>query len=233
MPRETAQNRDIGGSVRSRRQAEEDQRPDRAIARLAESQYGVIGRWQLTALGLGEDAIDYRLAVGRPWIVMPRIYAVGQRRLPPLGRSMAAVLSSGPGAVLSHRSAAALWGIRASVAGAIQVTVPSKSRSTKLVRRHHVVLPNDEVTVYEGIPVTTVPRDQAGRISAALRSAVVAGSGRALSGTTRNRASTGRPCSSRSFARRSCSKSARDEVPPLPPSPSAGAPASQRLDHGG
>jgi very-short-patch-repair endonuclease len=158
MPRETAQNRDIGGSVRSRRRAEEDEGPDRAIARLAESQHGVVARWQLKALRLGEDAIDYRLAVGRLWIVMPRIYAVGQRRLPPLGRPMAAVLSSGSGAVLSHRSAAALWGIRPSRAGPIQVTVPNKSRSTKLVRRHRVVLPSDELTVNREIPVTTVPR---------------------------------------------------------------------------
>lgn len=158
MPRETAQNRDIGGSVRFRREAAEGEPPDRAIARLAESQHGVVARWQLTTLGLGEDAIDYRLAVGRLWIVMPRIYAVGQRRLPPLGQPMAAVLSSGPGAVLSHRSAVALWGIRSSRAGPIQVTVPIKGRSTKLVRRHYVVLPSDEVTVHEGIPVTTVPR---------------------------------------------------------------------------
>jgi len=158
VPRETAQNRDIGSSARSRRQAEEDEGADRAIARMAEAQHGVVARWQLTALGLGEDAIDYRLAVGRLWIVMPRIYAVGQRRLPPLSRSMAAVLSCGVGAVLSHRSAAALWGIRALGGDPIHVAVPSKSRSTNLVRRHHVVLPTDEVTVHEEIPVTTVPR---------------------------------------------------------------------------
>lgn len=158
MPRETARNRNICGSVRSRRRVEEDEGPDRAIARLAESQHGVVARRQLTTLGLDGDAIDYRLAVGRLWIVMPRVYAVGQRRLPPLGRPMAAVLSSGPRAVLSHRSAGALWGIRSSGSGAVEVTVPGKSRSTKLVRRHYVVLPSDEVTVHEGIPVTTVPR---------------------------------------------------------------------------
>jgi very-short-patch-repair endonuclease len=107
---------------------------------------------------LGKDAISYRLKVGRLWIVMPETYAVGQRRLPPLGRSMAAVLSSGVEAVLSHRSAAVLWGIRGPRAGAIDVTLPSKSTSTKFVRRHDVDLPNDEVTIHEGIPVTTVPR---------------------------------------------------------------------------
>ena len=156
MPRETAQSRDIGGSVRSRHRAAGKGGADRAIARLAESQHGVVARRQLTRLGLGDDAIDYRLAVGRLWVVMPRVYAVGHRRLPPLGRSMAAVLSSGSGAVLSHQSAAALWGIRDIGRGVIQVTAPSKSRSTKLVRRHHVVLPEDEMTTHEQIPVTTV-----------------------------------------------------------------------------
>lgn len=158
MPPETAQDRDIGGSVRSRPRAQEDEGADRAIARVAETQHGVVARRQLTGLGLGDDAIDYRLAVGRLWIVMPRIYAVGQRRPPPLSRSMAAALSSGVGAALSHRSAAALWGIRELGGGPIHVTVSSKSRSTKLVRRHCGILPSDEVTVHEGIPVTTVPR---------------------------------------------------------------------------
>jgi very-short-patch-repair endonuclease len=71
---------------------------------------------------------------------------------------MAAVLASGPNAVLSHHSAAALWGLRSYNERAVQVTVPSKSTSSKLVRRHHKALPPDEVTVKEGIPVTTVPR---------------------------------------------------------------------------
>jgi hypothetical protein len=70
---------------------------------------------------------------------------------------MAAVLGSGPGAVLSHRTAAAHWGIR-SWGGAIEVTAPRKSRSRRNVRRHSASLPEDEVTTKDGIPVTTVPR---------------------------------------------------------------------------
>jgi very-short-patch-repair endonuclease len=158
MPRETVPNRDIPGPRRSRGQEDKGGGTDRAIARLAEAQHGVVARRQLIALGLSGDAIDYRLAVGRLWVVMPRTYAVGQRRLPPLGRSMAAVLSSAAGVVLSHRSAAALWGVRDPRAGAVHVTTPRKSTSSKLVRRHHVDLPDDEVTAHEGIPVTTVPR---------------------------------------------------------------------------
>jgi len=71
---------------------------------------------------------------------------------------MAAVLASGPEAVLSHWSAAALWMIRPNSRSVIDVTDPRKSRSWDGIRRHHKALPVDEVTVEEGIPVTSVPR---------------------------------------------------------------------------
>jgi very-short-patch-repair endonuclease len=71
---------------------------------------------------------------------------------------MAAVLASGPEAVLSHRSAAALWRLRNYSEGPAHVTLARKSTSSKEIRRHHSPLPVDEVTVEEGIPVTTVPR---------------------------------------------------------------------------
>ena len=71
---------------------------------------------------------------------------------------MAAVLACGPGAVLSHRSAAALWGIRRGTSGAIDVVAPVKSRSRGSIRRHFAVLPADEATEHDGIPVTTAPR---------------------------------------------------------------------------
>lgn len=71
---------------------------------------------------------------------------------------MAAVLASGPDAVLSHWSAAALWMIRPNSRSTIDVTDPRKSHSWKGIRRHHKPLPTDEVTVKASIPVTTVPR---------------------------------------------------------------------------
>lgn len=71
---------------------------------------------------------------------------------------MGAVLLAGPGAVLSHRSAAALWGIGSASSGAIEVIVPRKSRSQGGLRRYFGVLPADEMTTERGVPVTTVPR---------------------------------------------------------------------------
>lgn len=131
---------------------------DVALAALAERQYGVVARWQLLDLGLGKRAIERRLASGRLHRVHSGIYAVGHPRIPREGRWMAAVLSCGPAAVLSHQSAAALWALRGYSGGAIHVTALHKSTSSKRIRRHVSHLPLDERTVEEGIPVTTVPR---------------------------------------------------------------------------
>ncbi|HEY2335553.1 MAG TPA: DUF559 domain-containing protein [Solirubrobacterales bacterium] len=91
---------------------------------------------------------------------------------------MAAVLMDGARSVLSHRSAAALWGM-AAFSGAIEITSPRSTRSRKAIRRHCALLPPDEVTVLDGIPVTSVHRtlfDYAGissvdRLEAAAREA--------------------------------------------------------------
>jgi len=71
---------------------------------------------------------------------------------------MAAVLASGPEAILSHWFAAALWGIRPNSRTRIDVTVSHATRSSDLIRRHVSLVPGDERAVEKGIPVTTVPR---------------------------------------------------------------------------
>jgi very-short-patch-repair endonuclease len=71
---------------------------------------------------------------------------------------MAAVLAGGPGAVLSHKTAAAHWGIRPPAAAVIDVTTALHRRSRPGLRFHRSALPPDEVTVQEGIPVTGLSR---------------------------------------------------------------------------
>jgi very-short-patch-repair endonuclease len=60
--------------------------------------------------------------------------------------------------MLSHHTAAALWGVRGYSGGVIHVTVPNKSTSTKRIRRHFSVVPQDERAVEEGIPATSAHR---------------------------------------------------------------------------
>jgi very-short-patch-repair endonuclease len=129
---------------------------DRAIGALAERQHGVVARAQLSELGLGARAIDHRIEVGRLRAVHRGVYTVGHRLLTKHGRWMAGVLACGPGAVLSHRAAAALWGIRGGVK--VEVTIPRNRRGRPGIALHWANLPADEVTTRDGIPATTVPR---------------------------------------------------------------------------
>jgi hypothetical protein len=85
---------------------------DAAIARLAAAQHGVVARAQLMSAGIDRGAIGHRLHCRRLHPVHRGVYAVGHSLITREGRWMAAVLASGPGAVLSHRSAAALWNLR-------------------------------------------------------------------------------------------------------------------------
>lgn len=71
---------------------------------------------------------------------------------------MAATLALGQGAVLSHRSAGELWRIVPRSRRAIEATRATKARRRPRIVPHRSAIPEDERTVVEGIPVTTVPR---------------------------------------------------------------------------
>jgi predicted transcriptional regulator of viral defense system len=131
---------------------------DAQVGELADRQHGVVARRQLERLGVGKGSIEKRMRMGRLHRLNRGVYAVGHRVLSREARWMAAVLACGPGSVLSHHSAAALWGVREPSTRAIEVTTSRKSRSRGAIHRHFAVLPADEVTTERGIPVTTVPR---------------------------------------------------------------------------
>jgi hypothetical protein len=131
---------------------------DPRVSALAQRQHGVIAWRQLRDLGLSKAGIALRMRKGWLHRILPGVYAVGHPIPSPRGWWMAAVLATGPQAVLSHRSAAALWGLRSYSEGAVEVISPHKSTSSRRVRRHHSRLPADEIAVEDGIPVTTVPR---------------------------------------------------------------------------
>ncbi len=134
--------------------------PDRAIAEIAARQHSVVARRQLVRLGLGRGAIAHRVRVGRLFVVHTGVYCVGNPR--PTGRalSMAAVLRCGPGALLSHRSAADLWALLEYAGSYFDVTVPRGGRRPRdgvRLHRPNVLRPEDRAVV-EGIPVTGVAR---------------------------------------------------------------------------
>jgi very-short-patch-repair endonuclease len=130
---------------------------DLLLAELASRQHGVVARWQLVTAGVGRGAIDDR--IGRRLHPIHRgVYAVGYPVSGIKSRWMAAVLAAGPDAVLGHRSAAQLWGLMSRSSHRSDVTRPTYFRSHPLICSHRSLLPDDERTVVDGIPVTTVPR---------------------------------------------------------------------------
>lgn len=126
---------------------------------LAHEQYGVVARRQLIALGFTDDAIRHRIERGRLRPIWRSVYAVGRPELTRHGRWMAAVLACGTDALLSHETAAALWGIRRSEAAFIAVSVsPRTFRRYRGIRIHRRALPTADCTSHVRIPVTTPAR---------------------------------------------------------------------------
>jgi very-short-patch-repair endonuclease len=130
---------------------------DRDIAEIADRQHGVVATWQLVALGLTYDDIHYRARIGRLHRIHRGVYAVGYRKLTPKGHRMAAVLAYGPDAVLSHRSAAAHWDMGPGV-WKIEVTTPHFRRRRKGTRAHQATLHPEDITIRDGVPITSVAR---------------------------------------------------------------------------
>jgi very-short-patch-repair endonuclease len=128
---------------------------DGVIVALAERQHGVIARQQLIRAGVFPHVIDHKLALGRLHRLHRGVYAVGHCRLTREGHWMGAVLAAGEGAVLSHRAAAALLGLGHFLR--IEVTAPTH-RARPGIDVHTSIVPPDEVTAEQGIPVTTIPR---------------------------------------------------------------------------
>jgi very-short-patch-repair endonuclease len=128
-----------------------------SVWELAREQHGVVTRAQLLGLGYGSEAIRHRLRSGRLHPVWRGVYALGRPELSRLGVWMAAVLGCGPRALLSHESAAALWGIRRTGGRLIEVSVPNGvlRRRAGIVAHRRSGLGMADLAIHRGIPVTS------------------------------------------------------------------------------
>lgn len=130
---------------------------DELIAGIAIRQHGVVSLGQLTELGMSRNAVSVRCRRGRLHRLHQGVYAVGHCAPSHERDWMAAVLACGEGAVVSHGSAAALWGLLRPISGPVDVSVPSRSgrarrRGIRVHRRRS--LNARQVTQRLGIPAT-------------------------------------------------------------------------------
>lgn len=127
---------------------------------MAEAQYGLVTLSQFRALGLSPSGVRARVAEGSLHRVHEGVYALGCLRRDRSTRYMAAVLACGSGALLSHRSAAALWSLREDRRISVDVTAPNRrGRIPRGIDAHRTgSITAADRTRRLGIPCTTVER---------------------------------------------------------------------------
>jgi very-short-patch-repair endonuclease len=140
---------------------------ERGLALVAGAQRTVVHRSQLRALGITRGSYEHRLAAGSLHRVLPSVLSVVYPLLEPWAMETAALLYAGEDAVLSHESAAALWGL-APRPSFVVITVGGRHvRDRPGVRVHEVKsLDIRDVQIHQGLPVTCPARtliDCAGR----------------------------------------------------------------------
>jgi predicted transcriptional regulator of viral defense system len=138
-----------------------DTRRDRRVAALAAEQYGVASLADLQSCGLNRAAVTTRVRLGTFHRPHRGVYAVGHANPPRELRFLAAVKACGPTAVLSHFSAAELWGFYETEAQRVpEVTVVGEgTRARPGIRVHRTAaLADRDRRRFNGIPVTSPAR---------------------------------------------------------------------------
>jgi very-short-patch-repair endonuclease len=135
---------------------------ENAIAKIAARQRGVVSVKQLHAVGFDNAAIKRRWRAGRLHRLHRGIYLVGHAVAPEGAAEVAALLACGSGSVVSHRSAARLWGLPAFLGWTkpVEVTVPGRDAGKKggiAIYPVNSIDPRD-VRRADGIPATTPAR---------------------------------------------------------------------------
>ena len=126
------------------------------LTELAARQYGVVSTRQLRRLGLTADAIRHRCKTGLLSRVHRGVYALAGVEATAYRRLAAALLACGPGAILSHRSAAFLWSLIAVLDPMIDVTTPGRqARSRQGIRAHRTAVDGRDRRTRHRLPVTS------------------------------------------------------------------------------
>jgi hypothetical protein len=98
------------------------------LAELLQLQRGIVTRSQARAAGISTTVIKARVIQGRWQPIYPGVYASFSGELGREAALWAAVLAAGPGAMLSHQSAAELDGLLDGQGAGVHVTIPGDRR---------------------------------------------------------------------------------------------------------
>lgn len=129
---------------------------DARIARIAAAQHGLFSAGQATSAGATPGAIRHRVLSGRWQLLGAGVYRLAGVPVTWKQRALAACMISGAGAVVSHRSAAVLWGVSGFGPGPLEITVPpGRSGRNSLARAHRSTV---QAVRRDGIPVTRPSR---------------------------------------------------------------------------
>jgi predicted transcriptional regulator of viral defense system len=133
---------------------------ERAVVRIGRRQDNVVTLEQLLEAGLGRGAIEHRVEMGMMQRLHRGVYLLGAAPPTRMARVRAAVMACGEGAVLSHRSAAELYGLLPDAGGGVDVTVVGRNPGAEpgiRLHRPRQLARVDAVTM-RGVPIPTVAR---------------------------------------------------------------------------
>jgi predicted transcriptional regulator of viral defense system len=126
---------------------------------IAESQAGYFAAHQARRVGFTWERLSSNAKNGRFLRVAQGIYRLAHFPGSPYEDLVVAWLRTGKDSVISHESALALYDLSDVLPGKVHIIVPrTASRRRRGIRLHTSRLNPDDVTVREGLPVTTVPR---------------------------------------------------------------------------
>jgi predicted transcriptional regulator of viral defense system len=131
----------------------------RPLYDLAAAQSGYFTTAQAQGLGVSRRALAYRVETGDLVRIEYGIYRLAHYPSQPFEDVIVACLWAGEDSAASHETALAIYGLADAMPAQIHITVPRPFRGRRRgVVVHHAPLQENECTVRDGVPVTTVER---------------------------------------------------------------------------
>jgi very-short-patch-repair endonuclease len=130
-----------------------------AVRVLARAQAGIVTRAQLLAADLASSTIQRAVLAGRLHRIHPGVYStLAPEHITEDGLLIAALYAAGPGALLSHGTAAWRWQLIPAPPTTIELTAPKGCAAPAALTLHASTLRPTDTTHHRGLPTTTVPR---------------------------------------------------------------------------